>query len=156
MDDVPFLWLDTESDFHHLVRHVVHAGQYLKQAKPPFFNFVVMARYGAHRITINNYVLHRPLKDLNLVNCNKAPYIDSAANHWATTLTVDKLCCKHQKFARAVYNDGTIICVHFLRIKKPMDDVPLVAAVPVMWSALADTSSDCIVHGNAPRRTNIF
>lgn len=27
-------------------------------------------------------------------------------------------------------NDGTIICVHFLRIKKPMNDVPLVAAVP--------------------------
>jgi len=138
------------------MRHVVHAGQYLNQAKPSVFNFVMIARNGAHRITIDNYVLHRPLKDLNLVNCNKAPYIGSAANHWAATLTIDKLCCKHRKFTRAVNNDGTIISVHFLRIKKAMDDVPIVAAVPVTWSPLADTSSECVVLGNAPRRTNIF
>lgn len=73
VDDVPFLWLDTESNFHHLVRYVVHAGQCLKQAKPPVFNFVMIARNGAHRITIDNYVLHRPLKDLYLLIATRPP-----------------------------------------------------------------------------------
>ena len=107
-------WLKDKNNVVKIIRYYANLNKFKELNKYPMFNIVPICRIGAHFMTIDSYVLYGIMKELKIIDCNEATFIEMSNEHWSSFLKIDKLQGENNEFTRTIETDGDIL--HVLKI----------------------------------------
>ena len=111
-------WCKNKSNFNKLLRYSIFISRTTVEKQ---FNIIPISKIKNHYITIDTWSLWGIFKDVKLFDKTIETFDSFKDEHWKSIINFSKVQGKDCKFTYTIETDGSAVCVHFERLKKPKE-----------------------------------